>query len=202
MLTIIANLVFKTAHLSDMSESKGVAGRGLGYIELVSPDLNEHARLPSTRSIPCLGLFCAAFIGHICALVALRPHRLSACSYPGLPRLTLCYSLICAGSTMSFLTILSTVIYVVTIITCLTTWIISWKLLSTFDKWPRWITKLTLAVYSFCVILGVVSFILEWVGSESTHRRGIIISKTSSRCMGLAVPLFDVSLAVGVFCLY
>ena len=102
---------------------------------------------------------------------------------------------------MSFLTILSTVIYVVTIITCLATWIITRKPLSNFEKWPRRITKLTLAVYSLCVILGVVGFILEWVGSESTYQKGIIISETSSRCMGLAVPLFDVSLVVGFFCL-
>jgi len=74
-----------------------------------------------------LCLLYAAFISCIYALVALRPYQLSAyCSYPGLSRLmSSCYLLICAGLIISFLTILFTVIYIVTIIICLATWIIT-----------------------------------------------------------------------------
>jgi len=161
VLTIIANLVFKTAYFLNIFELKGVAKKGLGYIELVSPNLNKYVHLPSTHSIPYFRLLYTAFISHIYTLITLRPYQLSACSYPSFPRLTLYYSLIYTSLTISFLTILSTVIYIVTIIIYLTTWIISWKPLSTFNKWPRQITKLTLAVYSFYIILKVVSFILE-----------------------------------------
>ena len=74
MLIIIANLVFKTVYFLNIFELKGVVRGGLGYIELVSPDLNEHVCLPSTRSIPYLKLLYIAFIGYIYTLVALRPY--------------------------------------------------------------------------------------------------------------------------------
>ena len=74
MLTIIANLVFKTAYLLNMSKLKGVVGGGLGYIELVSPDLNEYIHLPSTHSIPCFRLLYTVFISYIYAFIALRPY--------------------------------------------------------------------------------------------------------------------------------